>query len=61
MAHINKIHQAQGVSTGNDEDANLTELYDMIVKAKNRAQGPWYKCSKGRHLKTEFNHTLTLR
>lgn len=54
MAHINKIHQAQGVSTGNDEDANLTELYDMIVKAKNRAQGPWYKCSKGRHLKNRI-------
>ena len=49
MAHIKNIYQTQKASE--DEEANVTELYDIItVKAKNLAVGPWYKCSKGRHL-----------
>ncbi|KAL9983463.1 hypothetical protein ACROYT_G005638 [Oculina patagonica] len=43
--NINKILQTQGLSK--DEELTVTEPYDMVVKAKNLALGPWYKCSKG--------------
>lgn len=50
VAHINKINKNQGL-TREEEEANIPEPRDMVVKARNLALGPWYKCSKGRHLR----------
>ena len=49
IAHINKINKNQGL-TKEEEEANIPEPHEMVVKAKKLAIGPWYKCSKGRHL-----------
>jgi len=57
VAHINKINKNQGL-TEKDEEVNISEPREMVVKAKNLALGPWYKCSKGRHPRPNVVFTL---
>ena len=47
MADINRIKRRHGFSKDVDATDTDSELKNMIVKTKNLAQGPWYKCRKG--------------
>ena len=47
MADIKKMKQRHGLFVGVGETDSESELKNNVVKTKNLAQGPWYKCSQG--------------
>ena len=47
MADIKKIKQRHELFMGVEATDSESELKNNVVKTKNLAQGPWYKCSQG--------------
>lgn len=46
MADIKKIKQRHELFMGVEATDSESELKNNVVKTKNLAQGPWYKCSQ---------------